>query len=487
MVGRGILALAAAAAVGLATVGAALGAPGSLTFLDIVRQSPDVPLDGAQRPVLAPGGGYLYAPGTLDDAIVTLRVEADGTLGFVEADDHSGPANMLFPIGVAVAPEGDFVYVVANQSDSIVTFARNPSTGALTHVESLVPGTADVDAPQNIVLAPDGSKAYVTSAGTDSVATFARDPDGSLSFLERITNGDQGGTVTGLDNTTGIGMAPEATHVYVTNFDADSVVTFALEGDGTLDFVESDADPVVLNGPRGVTVSPDGANVYVAAENDDAIVTYARNPDGTLDFVESDGEGDPGVPDNSLRNTRQPLVSPDGRLVYVASQASDAVAIFERDPATGALGFRELVRDGQGADGLDGVGGLAFGEDARHLYAGAFDEGSVAAFSREPDPLTLALSAKRKQRAKKLRVTAECSAECAIELRARGRADGKRVKSRRVVAALSAGVRDRVRLRFKGRSRKLVADERGKVKVTAEATDEFAQTATDSVRVKLRP
>jgi DNA-binding beta-propeller fold protein YncE len=43
----------------------------------------------------------------------------------------------------------------------------------------------------------------------------------------------------------------------------------------------------------------------------------------------------------ALVGAASPAVSPDGRSVYVASTVSDAVAVFDRDAATGALTQKE--------------------------------------------------------------------------------------------------------------------------------------------------
>ena len=87
-------------------------------------------------------------------------------------------------------------------------------------------------------------------------------------------------------------------------------------------------------------------------------------------------------------------MSPDGNSVYVASFGSDAVAIFERGAATGTLTQLAgqagcISEDGTGGTcragtGLDGVSGLAISADSRSVYAASANSDAVAVFDRDP-------------------------------------------------------------------------------------------------------
>src|SRR5207249_4718016 len=96
-----------------------------------------------------------------------------------------------------------------------------------------------------------------------------------------------------------------------------------------------------LGGARGLAVSPDGKNVYVASEADDALVNFSRNAAGGLLFAEMRKDGTNGV--DGLAGASAVTVSPDGAYVYVAGTADDAIAIFSRSATTGALAFVGLV------------------------------------------------------------------------------------------------------------------------------------------------
>ena len=109
-----------------------------------------------------------------------------------------------------------------------------------------------------------------------------------------------------------------------------------------------------------------------------------------------------------------------------------------------------------------------------------------AAPALPPDPTALALtaSAKRKQRAKKLAATVECSNECELSIKATGRAGGERFKSK-FRAHLYGSEESSVRI-LKRKVARAIKGERGKVKIKLAATDDFANTASAKLKAKLK-
>ena len=136
---------------------------------------------------------------------------------------------------------------------------------------------------------------------------------------------------------------------------------------GALDFLDVLVDGVDgvdgLNGASGVALSPDGRHLYVASRGENGVGVFTRDAEtGILAFVEA--LKSPAIGIDLLDGATDVVVSPDGRHVYVASFLDDAVAIFSRDTATGALTLEDGVRDGVGdVDGLDGA--LSAGDESR--------------------------------------------------------------------------------------------------------------------------
>ena len=205
-------------------------------------------------------------------------------------------------------------YVASTSSDAVAVFGRDPETGVLTQKpgtagcisptgtgEACQDGTA-LDGAASVTPSPDGDSVYVVSAGSDAVAIFDRDPvTGALAQkrgTQRCVSQDgSGGTCQ----------------------------------DGT-----------ALDGATDVTASLDGRSVYVASNASDAVATFDRDPatgaltqmPGTAGCISETGAG--GCRDGTgLDLANGVATSHDGQSVYVASAASSALAVFDRDPATG--------------------------------------------------------------------------------------------------------------------------------------------------------
>ena len=170
------------------------------------------------------------------------------------------------------------------------------------------------------------------------------------------------------------------------------------------------ATGVGIDGATGVAVSPDGRNVYVAAGSSDAIAVFDRDVEtgslvqkaGTAGCVSEDGSGGDCANGVGLDAPERIAVSSDGRNVYVASKLSGAVAVFDRDTATGALtqkaGLGACISEmGSGGDCVDGYS-LQFADDVvisadgRNVYVSGDQSHAIGIFDR--DPATGALTQK---------------------------------------------------------------------------------------------
>ena len=137
-----------------------------------------------------------------------------------------------------------------------------------------------------------------------------------------------------------------------------------------------------LQGAISVSVSPDGKHLYAAAWNESAVALFSRDPTtGALTFVTTSKDGVGGV--DGLLAARSVTVSSDGKHVYSASGGDNAVAGFSRNPTTGVLTFVTTSKDGVG--GVDGLGGAlvaTVSPDGKHVYVTGDTDDAVAAFSR---------------------------------------------------------------------------------------------------------
>ena len=103
-------------------------------------------------------------------------------------------------------------------------------------------------------------------------------------------------------------------------------------------------DGIGMNGANDVAISPDGKSVYVAGLFSEALAVFSRDPAsgaltqlaGPSGCVANDGDGVTCQDGIGLDGPTAVTVSPDNKHVYVASYGS-SLTVFVRDLATGAL------------------------------------------------------------------------------------------------------------------------------------------------------
>jgi 6-phosphogluconolactonase (cycloisomerase 2 family) len=374
---------------------------GALTFVQELREGVGGVdgLDGANDVAVSPDGLRVYVASTTENAVAVFLYRPFGVpLAWTETirDDVGGVDGLRMALALAVDPASDRLYVVSSGDAALAAFDIPP----LRFVGDEIDGQGGVDgldAVRGVAVSPDGRQ--VVTAGTldDAVSVFLREPlAGTLSFSE--VHQDGLGGVDGLDNVEAVVVSPDGRSAYAAALSDDAVVAFTRDAaSGALSFVEFERDGVGgvdgIDAAMGVAVSPDGKNVYATGYVDDGLAVFARNATtSALTFLEVKDQGVGGV--TGLDGAREVIVSPDGKHVYVASEVSDAVAVFSRNAATGTLSFLEAETDGVGGvNGLDNVRSVALSPDGANLYAGGYGDDAIAVFARDPATGALTFSA----------------------------------------------------------------------------------------------
>jgi DNA-binding beta-propeller fold protein YncE len=337
--------------------------------------------------------------------------------------------------GVAASPDGKSMYVTSSTSDGVAVFTRDPATGALTQkagpagcvsqdgTGGLCQNGAALDGAVAVAASRDGKSVYVAAALSSAVAVFDRNPAtgvltqkaGTAGCVSETGSGGACQDGTALDGANSVSLSPDGNHVYVASqtshavavFDRDPVTGALTQKAGTAGCVSEDGtggacqDGTALDIAFSVAASPDGKSVYVASLASDAVAVFDRDPStgmlsqkaGTAGCVSEGGSGGACQDGTALDVAVGVAASPDGKSVYVASLASDAVAVFDRDPSTGALIQKPgeagcVSEDGTGGacqDGaaLDGAFAVAASPDGTSVYVASGFSDAVAVFDRD--------------------------------------------------------------------------------------------------------
>jgi len=300
--------------------------------------------------------------------------------GATNDDECSHAIGLRFPEGVAVSPDGRDVYVASFYA-GLAAFDRDAATGALDQQDGAAacftdPWTSDectagraLDGAIDVAVSPDGQNVYVAAARDDALAVFDRDPEsgaliqkaGSAGCVWRRATSESCAGGNGLRSASQVTVSPDGNSVYVAASYDSSVATFSRDQatgvlsqePGSAGCILSPVDPHDLDapcaparavgGPGAVAISPDGKSAYIPARGSNAVAVFDRDPasgalnqkTGTAGCISETGSSGTCIDGVGLSSPSAALVSPDGENVYVA--AGDTVAVFDRDQATGAL------------------------------------------------------------------------------------------------------------------------------------------------------
>lgn len=164
---------------------------------------------------------------------------------------------------------------------------------------------------------------------------------------------------------------------------------------GSQDEAGQPADGLDLDEPWSVVVSPNGRYVYVANRTSDAINVFGRNRDtGNLTFLERIQDGGQDAQGNSvdrLAGVQSIAITPDGRSLVASSYDESALTVFDIEPDTGQLTFRQSFTDGDAAeagllvDGLFRASTVVASADSKTIYVSSIGDDAVAVFWRDPE------------------------------------------------------------------------------------------------------
>ena len=239
-------------------------------------------LEGAGDLWFAPENDYLYVAAAEGDAVSWFEIDAQqGELrpaGLVVDGESTGlslkrPARLLADAG------GDHLYVAARDSSAVTVFERDGITGNLTWVESRRSG---IGLPNNLLdgvidlaISPDQRFVYAAASQHNGLAIFERSDDGSLTYSDRLRNGDVQGdiTVTGLGLVQSIAVSAQGRFLYAAALADDSLTLFERDADsGALALTQHYRDGFGgvddFDGANAVALSPDGEHLYLSARND---------------------------------------------------------------------------------------------------------------------------------------------------------------------------------------------------------------------------
>ncbi|EXI79182.1 MAG: PQQ-dependent catabolism-associated beta-propeller protein [Candidatus Accumulibacter appositus] len=322
-------------------------------------------LNGLGDIALSPDGKHVYAVDPSRNALVVINADdlSERQL-FKNGDD--GVAGLAGASGVTVSPDGSLVFVVSAGSQTLLVFTRDVGTGNLSQpTPSSLNGLA---AFATLAVNTSGTRLY--TAGASYVFAYA-----SGTWLDYNRN-----NFNVVNQVSSLGVSRDDALVFAASASQDALWVLDSQLGHLQTIVGAD---VGLQGPSAIAVSGDDRFVYVSAAGSNSLAVFARNGN-TLSHVQTLSNGSDGV--RGLLGASDLLLSADQRLLMVSGAENNAVAVFERDSASGRLAFMQLLRQNVGGvDGLLAASSLATSASGDTLFVGSLGDtgvpGGIARFA----------------------------------------------------------------------------------------------------------
>lgn len=311
-------------------------------------------------------------------------LEVDPDSEWTETTDNSYTPSAPLPSGqyrlyLKACDSNDNCSAAAGHSITIY------STGTLQQVDYLNGFFTGMYYGYDAAVSPDGKNVYTVGYYDNSIAVFDRDRvTGALTFSAVFQN--EVGGVDGLDGASSVAVSEDGKSVYVTGYTDDALAVFDRDAaTGALTFSTFFQDGVGgvdgLDEANSVAVSHDGKSVYVAGYNDNALAVFDRDTaTGALTFSTFLQNGVGGV--EGIGGAYSVAVSPDGKSVYVAGYDDNALAVFDRNTDTGVLAFQTFFQDDVEGDNLFNPCDVAVSPDGRHVYLLSYFDEAIVVYER---------------------------------------------------------------------------------------------------------
>lgn len=280
------------------------GSSNTVAVVDIGKEAvvDSIPVDLEPNGVaITPDGAYAYVTNSGWNSVSVIDTRTNSVADTVPVGTHPG--------GVAITPDGAYAYIANQGSNSLSVIDTN---------DHAVVATLGVESrPADIAFTPDGRRAYVIHwsgpARYSSGRVYDTPERGIVTVIDVRRNAVTTTIPVGVKSS-GIAIAPDGIHVYVTDSRSDTLTAIDTHTN------ELTASIPVGPDPGALAITADGRHAYVTVEVAVAVIDLHRQR-----VV------------NTIRVGTSPgdvAMTPDGRHAYVANCTSWSLSII--DTAGGA-------------------------------------------------------------------------------------------------------------------------------------------------------
>lgn len=246
---------------------------GKLTFLN------DITTKGGPVYVSVDSTGQALLSAYYNEGSVeAFELASDGGLASSKSDLSTGTQAHA----IVLSPDETFAFVPHKGDDNVMKLRFSAETANL---EKGTPESVERSGgPRHLTFHPSGEFAYVVNELAATVTAFSyQAQDGVLDALGTYDAFEEGADKSGAD----IHVTPDGRYLYASNRSANdsTLAVFSVESDGTLThqtFVDTRGST-----PRNFAIHPSGDYLIVANQESNNVVTFRIQEDGSLEFVET--------------------------------------------------------------------------------------------------------------------------------------------------------------------------------------------------------
>lgn len=169
------------------------------------------------------------------------------------------------PSRMVLSPNGEYLFVAHEDKKFVTIFRTNPTAGTLNLITTIPMGTE----PKALAVSPKGNYLYIAKNGTSIL-----EDDGEILVYQIAADGTftPNGSVTVGRQPSDMILNHAGSYLYVANYTSGSLIVFAVNSDGTLDYIQTytgDAGEVlslaVAPNDRWVFAGKTGFNAYAVS------------------------------------------------------------------------------------------------------------------------------------------------------------------------------------------------------------------------------
>ncbi len=279
----------------------------------------------------SPDKKYLYSV-SWKNKIVAFAVNKDKSLTLL----NEQPSEGTNPCYVSVSPSGRLVFSAHYTSGNIIVFpaSRDGKLLSATYREQYLGSGPDkprqaVSHAHCAVPGKDGKSFFVADLGADKIMNYRFDASGKVvPHPLQPSVAVHGGAGPRQIVTT-------RRHLYLLNEIDATVCAFTIEKNGTLTHIGTyttlPAGYAGTNSAAAIRMHPNGKYLYISNRGYHAIHGFRVQPDGTLESI--------GEAREAIDTPRDFNIDPSGHFLLVANLATNDLAVYRIDPATGQMRF----------------------------------------------------------------------------------------------------------------------------------------------------